>query len=284
MSGEHDGGGGTGSARRWRERRLRSFPRHERMVVALHLSEALHHTSGTSLGPVEEGRDEEPEHETHFAYRHRWLRLWGCRRVVSLPPGPPQLVAATVGYVAAGTLPLAVVLVAEHDGLDDAMERAAEEEEEEGREVAEVEAGRIGQGAGAGAGARGQDLPRAPSWEPLQPAEPSTPLGRRVSGWAQRGRRGEGQGGAGDGDNPVHTGASAAALRPAVDVPTPQLLERIVEGGQGFPGRLARPVVSSRGADRGCSRSTFCGSSRGVDSIGALERMLRRSGAYAAGS
>ena len=73
------------------------------------------------------------------AYGHRWLRLWGCRRVVSLPPGPPQLVAATVRYVAAGTLPLVVVLVAAQDGLDDAtvqflllqtlLERAAEEEE-----------------------------------------------------------------------------------------------------------------------------------------------------------
>ena len=38
-------GGGTGSARRRRERRLRSFLRHERMAVAMALSEFKHHSS-----------------------------------------------------------------------------------------------------------------------------------------------------------------------------------------------------------------------------------------------
>ena len=46
--------GGTSSARWRRERRLRSFLRHERMAVALHLAEALHHSSGASLEPVVE--------------------------------------------------------------------------------------------------------------------------------------------------------------------------------------------------------------------------------------
>ena len=38
-------GGGTGSARRRRERRLRQFLRHERLSVAMALSEKKHHTS-----------------------------------------------------------------------------------------------------------------------------------------------------------------------------------------------------------------------------------------------
>ena len=38
-------GGGTGSARRRRERRLRQFLRHERLSVAMALSEKMHHTS-----------------------------------------------------------------------------------------------------------------------------------------------------------------------------------------------------------------------------------------------
>ena len=37
--------GGTGSARRRRERRLRSIVRHERMTVAMALAEKLHHSS-----------------------------------------------------------------------------------------------------------------------------------------------------------------------------------------------------------------------------------------------
>ena len=38
-------GGGTGSARRRRERRLRSMLRHERMTVAMALAEKLHHSA-----------------------------------------------------------------------------------------------------------------------------------------------------------------------------------------------------------------------------------------------
>ena len=41
-------GGGTGSARRQRERRLRSMLRHERLAVAMAVAEALHHSSGPS--------------------------------------------------------------------------------------------------------------------------------------------------------------------------------------------------------------------------------------------
>ena len=38
-------GGGTGSARRRRERRLRSMLRHERMTVAMALAEMTHHSA-----------------------------------------------------------------------------------------------------------------------------------------------------------------------------------------------------------------------------------------------
>ena len=49
MEVEREVGGGTGSARRRRERRLRSMPRHERMAVAMALAEALHHSSGLKV-------------------------------------------------------------------------------------------------------------------------------------------------------------------------------------------------------------------------------------------
>ena len=44
-----DAAGGTSSARRRRERRLRSMLRHERMAVAMALAEALHHSSGLKV-------------------------------------------------------------------------------------------------------------------------------------------------------------------------------------------------------------------------------------------
>ena len=61
-----DGGGGTSCARRPRERRLRSFLHHEQMAVALHLSEALHHSSGASVEPLAERREEEVEAEVVY--------------------------------------------------------------------------------------------------------------------------------------------------------------------------------------------------------------------------
>ena len=45
MMAGRDGGGGTGSARRQRERRLRSMLRHERMSVAMALAESTHHSA-----------------------------------------------------------------------------------------------------------------------------------------------------------------------------------------------------------------------------------------------
>ena len=49
MDVEREVAGGTSSARRRRERRLRSMLRHERMAVAMALAEALHHSSGLKV-------------------------------------------------------------------------------------------------------------------------------------------------------------------------------------------------------------------------------------------
>ena len=54
MNVERDGDGGTGCARRRRERRLRSFLRHERMAVAVALAERLHHSANVTDSKKEE--------------------------------------------------------------------------------------------------------------------------------------------------------------------------------------------------------------------------------------
>ena len=73
MSGEHD----AGSTRRRRERRLRSWLRHERVIVAAELSAALHHSRDGGrepyVGPRAQKTDsiafeEEEEEEVHEAY------------------------------------------------------------------------------------------------------------------------------------------------------------------------------------------------------------------------
>ena len=56
MDVERDAGGGTGSARRRRERRLRSMLRHEQMSVAMALAESTHH-SAQRLKTARAGRE-----------------------------------------------------------------------------------------------------------------------------------------------------------------------------------------------------------------------------------
>ena len=51
----------VGSARRRRERRLRSWPQHERMTVRMELAAALHHSSFRGAGPETPRRSKEPE-------------------------------------------------------------------------------------------------------------------------------------------------------------------------------------------------------------------------------
>ena len=60
-------GGGTGSARRRRERRLRSMLRHERMTVAMALAEKLHH----SAQRPEMARAGEEDLELHYTAEFR---------------------------------------------------------------------------------------------------------------------------------------------------------------------------------------------------------------------
>ena len=59
---EREAGGGTGSARRRRERRLRSMLRHERMSVAMALAESSHHSAprGQKMARAGRGARDEP--------------------------------------------------------------------------------------------------------------------------------------------------------------------------------------------------------------------------------
>ena len=59
-----EAGGGTGSARRRRERRLRAYLRYARMSVAMALAESTHHSARRWLGPGE-------RHELHFTATFR---------------------------------------------------------------------------------------------------------------------------------------------------------------------------------------------------------------------
>ena len=91
----------VGSARRRRERRLRSWLRHERITVAAELSAALHHSR-------DRGR-----------VKHVSLRAQKTDSAGGMRPAPlagPQGAAATVGHVAT-VLPLLVALRGD-DGVD----------------------------------------------------------------------------------------------------------------------------------------------------------------------
>ena len=135
----------SGSARRRRERRLRSFLRHERMAVALHFAEALHHSSGASLEPVVERREEEVEAEVvYVAPRGQEQPPPGMRPGSPSDPGPPQQVAATVGYVAAWAPRLSPVVLVQDAVHDDKtlawlLERTLDERQREKEEAEEAE-------------------------------------------------------------------------------------------------------------------------------------------------
>ena len=68
MAERGDAGGGTGSARRRRERRLRSMLRHERMAVAMALAENLHHSAQR---PEKARAREVEEQDQHEALRRQ---------------------------------------------------------------------------------------------------------------------------------------------------------------------------------------------------------------------
>ena len=89
--------GGSGAARRRRERRLRAFHRHEALSVRLALATALHH----SAQRVEEPREEEEEHVKNVGPRAQKAPPPGTRPAPLAEMAEPQWGAATVGYVAA---------------------------------------------------------------------------------------------------------------------------------------------------------------------------------------
>ena len=124
----------VGSARLRRERRLRSWLRHERMTVAAALAEALHH-SAPKVGAV----------PYNAPRSQKTARASGEHPGVLKEP-EVQLEAATVGYVAASTPLLVVAPLAGGDEVDATTTRyllkcalrkrqKEEEEEEEEREL-----------------------------------------------------------------------------------------------------------------------------------------------------
>ena len=126
---------GATSARRRRERRLRSWWRHEVLSVAAALATARHHSAGPEVVTRREGQPEEVEVEQHDGLRG-----------VPLDPGLPVVGAVTVGYVAAPGPFLAPPVLAGDDGLDESALAflvqqtllAREKEEAEAVEAAEL--------------------------------------------------------------------------------------------------------------------------------------------------
>ena len=149
---------GTSSARRRRERRLRSWLRHERMTVAMELAAATHHSSPKGGWPD----------TTHDALRGQKTASSAGVHPVVLKEPEVHWEAATVGYVAAPGLLLSVPVLAGGDGVDGtalsflvrrAVEDRKKEEEEkekekarkkkEAQEKADLERRHEGDGAGA---------------------------------------------------------------------------------------------------------------------------------------
>ena len=99
---------GTSSARRRRERRLRSWLRHERMTVAMELAAASLHSSPKGGWPD----------TTHDALRGQKTASSAGARPGVLTEPEVHWEAATVGYVAAPGPLLAVPVLAGGDGVD----------------------------------------------------------------------------------------------------------------------------------------------------------------------
>ena len=129
-------GAGTSSARRRRERRPRSWLRHDRMTVAMELTAATHHSSPKGGWPE----------TTHNAPRGQRAASSAGAHTGVLKESEVQLEAATVGYVAAGAPLLPVSSLHGADGVDDtavrtllelALHKKKEEEEKRKLEVEE---------------------------------------------------------------------------------------------------------------------------------------------------
>ena len=111
--------GASGAAKRRRERRQRSWLRHEQLSVKMALSAALHHSRGVGpelheapRGPKTDRAVEEEVREVNGALEGQKRPPPGTRPGVLQDPGPPWVEAVTVGYVAAGAPSLVVAPVA----------------------------------------------------------------------------------------------------------------------------------------------------------------------------
>ena len=143
--------GASGAAKRRRERRQRSWLRHEQLSVKMALSAALHHSRGVGPELHEAPRGLKTDRAVEEEVREVNDALQGQKRPPpGMRPAPLPEVAGpqatvTVGYVAAGAPSLTVVLVSD-DRIDDAALQfllqqsllARAEEEEKAREEAEV--------------------------------------------------------------------------------------------------------------------------------------------------
>ena len=107
----------TGAAARRRERRLRSWLRHERQTVAMVLAEACHHSSGT-FPPTLKERRMAGQDAYGALRRQKTARIAGLHPDELVEPGV-QVRAVTVGYVAARVPTLAGHrLTSDDDGVD----------------------------------------------------------------------------------------------------------------------------------------------------------------------
>ena len=133
---------GEGAARRRRQRRLRSWLKHERQSVAMALAEYTHHAS---RGQTRARAREEAGSETYYAPRGPKTLPPGTRPAPPSEVAGPQGAAVTGGYVAAGAPLLAVSSLRGADGVDDTavkfllraeLKLKKKEEEEKEREQA----------------------------------------------------------------------------------------------------------------------------------------------------
>ena len=147
--------GSSGSAKRRRQRRLRSWLRHERQTVALEVAAALHHSRdvgpGTHAGLRAQkaaSSGEVEAYETHSALRGPKQPPPGMRSE-QLPEAPgPQRCDRTVRGTSVGAPLLAVQSLRGFDGVDDtaakfllqqALKLKKEEEEEKERKEKELQ-------------------------------------------------------------------------------------------------------------------------------------------------
>ena len=178
---------GATPARRRRERRLRSWWRHEALSVAAALATARHHSAGPEVVTRREGQPEEVDVEQHDGLRAQTTPPPGTRPGVPLDPGPPVVGAVTVGYVAAPGPLLAPPVLAGGDGLDEwtlaflVQQTLLAREKGGGRGGGGGRAGETGGEAGCGGGAAACGSPAGPGrGDPGHSSDLVHPLPRRT--------------------------------------------------------------------------------------------------------